>query len=233
MTTPSVDETVRRRLWLTAGWLSITYVVLTFAVSPAYTSIVTGLGESPSKVAKALVSSSTTTGFAGAYGELIAALVFLVGGSLIAQLLPGSGVLARWLASCMTGAAVSYVAILVATGAASVAALYSGHHGVSVDSLTSVAAVGNLGFSLSGAAAGVFVLAASAAGHTSRLLPRWFAVAGYFVGAACLTAVLAARGGAPQMLLWYLWLVGFGVLAMRRARQAVPLPGGVAAGVPA
>lgn len=230
MTSLAVDETVERRLWLTAGWLSIAYVVVTFAASPAYTSVVTGLGESPSKVAKALVTSSLTTGLAGAYGELIAALVFLIGGSLIAQLLRADGLLGRWLASCMTGAAVTYVAIVIATGAASVAALYNGHHGVSVDAITPVAAIGNLGFSLSGAAAGVFVLAASVAGQATRLLPRWFIVVGYLVGVACLTAVLAARGGAPQMMLWYLWLVGFGVLALRRARRPVRAPGTVAAG---
>jgi hypothetical protein len=233
MTTPAVNETVQRRLWLTAGWLSIAYVVVTFAVSPAYTSVVTGLGGPRIIKKKALVASSMTTGFAGAYGELVAVLVFLVGGSLMAQLLRGDGVVASWLASCMAGAAVTYVAIVIATGAATAAALYNGHHGVSVDAITPVAAIGNFGFSLSGAAAGVFVLASSAAGQVSRLLPRWFTVIGYVVGVACLTAVLAARSGAPQMMLWYLWLVGFGVLALRRTRRAAPAPSAVAVGTPA
>lgn len=228
---PAVTGAVQRRLWLTAGWLAIAYVVVTFAVSAAYTSTTTGLGDGPAKVSKALVTSSMTTGFAGAYGELVATLIFLVGALLAARLLRGDGEVTGWLSSCMSGAAVTYVAVLVTTGAASAAALYDGHHGIAVAALTPSATQGNLGYGLSGVAAGVYVLAASGAGHLTRLLPRWFAIVGYIVGVVSLGSVLTVRAGTPTMILWYLWLVVLGVLALRRAGRTATVP--VAAGVPA
>lgn len=223
----------QRRLWLTAGWLAIAYVVVTFAVSPAYTSVVTGIGDKPSDARKALVTSSMASGFLGAYGELLAVLILLAGGLLVARLLRGAGEVTSWLSACMSGAVVAYASVLISTGAATAAALYSGHHNVSLDAATAAAAIGNLGFSLSGAAAGVFVLAASGAIQLTGLLPRWFGYVGYLVGVVCIAAVPAASAGAPQVMLWYAWLVVLGVLALRRARRTTVVPGRVAARVTA
>lgn len=215
-----MNTLLKRRLWLTAGWLTIVYVVVTFAVSPAYTSTVAGIGSRPDDVTKALVTSSMATGYAGAYGVLVASLIFLVDALLIARLLRGEGEVSGWLSSCMTGAAVMYVTILVAIGAAGAGALYAGHHGVSLSTVTALADVGSFGFALSGAAAGLYVLAASAAGQVTGLLPRWFAISGYLAGVVCIAAVPAIRAGAPQVMLWYVWLIVFGVVALRRARAS-------------
>jgi hypothetical protein len=225
--------TSQRRLWLTAGWLAIAYVVVTFAVSPAYTSVVTGIGDKPDDARKALVTSSMTSGYLGAYGELLAVLILLAGGLLTARLLRGTGEVTGWLSSCMSGAVVAYASVLISTGAATAAALYSAHHGLSLDAATAVAAVGNLGFSLSGAAAGVFVLAASGAIQLTKQLPSWFGYAGYVVGIICIVAVPAVTAGAPQVMLWYAWLVVLGVLALRRARRATAAPATLTADVTA
>lgn len=213
-------ERVHRRLWIAAGWAMIGYVVLTFA-SAVFQSQVT-VGDKSATVAKALVTSSMGKTFTGGYIELIAALVFLATGLLFARLLRARGELGGWLASCMGAAAVVYVAVQVATsGAAGAAALYDGHHGAPLATVTTVNDIRNFGFALSGALAGLFMLAASASIQLTRLLPRWFAYAGYVAGVVCIAAVPAVKSGAPQTLLWFAWLIVVGVLALRRSRQVV------------
>lgn len=211
--------TTHRRLWLTAGWLAIGYVVVTFAGAGLFSIGGVTLGERSSKVADALVNSSMTKSFAGDYVGLVALLIFFVGAMLMARLLRGEGEVGGWLASCMGGSAVGYAAVQLAAGAASAAAVYNAHHGAALQTVTVVHDINNVGFSLSGALAGVFVLAASAAGQTARLLPRWFVVVGYLVGLILIAAVPAVRAGAPQTMAWFAWLVVFGVIAVGRARR--------------
>lgn len=221
-----------RRLWLAAGWLLIGYVVLTF-LGAAFQSPVT-VGDDPAHVTKALVTSSMSGTFTGGYIELLATLVFLVVALLLGRLLRGDGEVSGWLASCLGGAAVAYVAVTVATGfAAGAAALYDGHHGAPLATVTAVNDVRGFGYALSAALAGVFVLAASAAGQVTGALPRWFCYAGYAVGVVLVATVPAVKAGAPQTLLWFAWLVVAGVVALRRARAAAPARQPVAAGVPA
>jgi hypothetical protein len=210
-----------RRLWLTAGWLLIASIVLTFA-GAVFQSQLT-LGAKPSDAAKALATSSLTKTYTGFYLEFIAAVVFLVAALLLARLLRGEGETSAWLSSCIAGAAVTYVAVMGATGgAAGAAALYDGHHGASLATVTTVNDIRNIGFAISGGLAGVLMLAASAAGLVSGRLPRWFAYAGFVVGVICIAAVPAVKAGAPQTMLWYLWLLVIGIIALRQARSASP-----------
>ena len=109
-----------RRLWLTAGWLMLGYVVLTFA--GAIGGPTATIGDSKSNVTKSLVTSSMTKTFVSGYVEFIAALVFLAGALLIARLLRGTGELPGWLSSTIAAAAIVYVAVDVAAGAAAGAA---------------------------------------------------------------------------------------------------------------
>ena len=79
------------------------------------------------------------------------------------------------MSSCLAGLAVTHVAVTFATaGAAGAAALYDGHHGVPLGTVTAINDIRNIGYSLAGGAAGVYVLEASAAGQLARTLPRWF-----------------------------------------------------------
>jgi hypothetical protein len=211
-----VIVTAQRRLWLAVGWLSIGYVVLTF-IGTVFQKMEV-LGDNPSKVTAALVTSSMSKNFTGGYIELIATLVFLAAALLLARLLRGSDELSGWLSSCVSGAAVAYVAVLFATGAAGAAALYDGHHGAPLATVTALSDIRNIGYSMTGGIAGALVLAASAAGQVTRVLPRWFVYAGYLVGAVCIAAVPAVKAGAPQTLLWFAWLVGVGVIALRRSQ---------------
>jgi len=210
-----------RRLWITAGWLLVGYVILTFA-GAVFQSQLT-LGAKPAEATKALVTSSLPKTYTGYYIEFIATLVFLVALLLVARLLRGDGDTTAWLSSCVAGAAVIYVAVTLATGgAAGAAALYDGHHGAPLATVTTVNDIRNIGYSISGAVAGLLVLATSAAGRITGLLPRWFSYAGYAVGVVCIAALPAVKAGAPQTLLWFLWLLVLGIVALRQAGSTSP-----------
>ena len=215
-----------RRLWLTAGWLLIGFIVLTFAGVTFGTSAT--IGDTQANITKSLVTSSMTKAFTGGYIEFIAALVFLVAMLLVARLLRGTEELPGWLASTITAGAVLYVAVQVATGAAAgAAAVYNGHHGAPLAVVTTVNDIRNVGFSLSGGVAGLIALAVAGAGQSTKLLPRWFCYAGYVVGVVMIAAVPAAEAGAPQTLLWFVWVLALGIIALRLPRRGA-LPAGAA-----
>ena len=154
---------------------------------------------------------------------MLAFLLFLAGATLFAQLLRSDDEVGSWLSSLMTGSGVIYVAVTIATGfAAGAAALYDGHHGASLATVTTVNDIRNIGFVLSGAVIGVFMVSASVAGQRSGLLRRWLAYSGYIVGALSIAGVPAARTGFANLttMLWFVWFVALGVTALRRARRA-------------
>jgi hypothetical protein len=211
-----------RRLWLAAGWLTIGFVVLTFIGAAFQDQVV--LGDKPSRLTAGLVTSSLSKNFTGGYIELIATLVFLVAALLVARLVRGDGELSGWLSSCASGAAVAFVAVTIATSfAAGAAALYDGHHGAPLATVTAVTDIRDFGYSLSAALVGTFALAISGAAQVTRILPRWLVYAGYVVGIVCIAAVPAVKAGAPQTLLWFAWLVVVGVVALRRSRVTRPV----------
>lgn len=203
-----------RRLWLAEGWLLVGFIVLTFA-GAAFGPSAT-LGDTASNVSKSLVTSSLSKTLASGYVEFLAGLVFLVAALLLARLLRGSDELTGWLSSVLSASAVVYTAVSIAAGlAAGAAAVYDGHHGAPLATVTTVNDIRNVAFSLSGGVAGVIALAAGAAGRTTGLLPRWLCNAGYLVGIIMIAAVPAAKAGAPQTLLWFVWLLVLGVTALR------------------
>jgi hypothetical protein len=98
--------------------------------------------------------------------------------------------------------------------------------------VTTVDDVRNVAFSLAGGVAGLLTLAIAGAGQATRLLPRWICYAGYVVGVVMIGAVPAARAGAPQVMLWFAWLIAFGVVAVRLPRR-LPLVAGRVVPAPA
>jgi hypothetical protein len=219
-THPPMRATATRRLWLTVGWLLIGYVALTFAgVGFEHTPM---LGDKPSSTSAALVHTSMTKNFAGGYLEFLASLVFLVGALLLARLLRGDGVAGEWLSSCMAAAAVIAVAITVTAGlAAGAAAIYDGHHGASLQTVTTVNDIRNFAFILSGGLYGMFTLAVATAVWVTRRLPRWVSYTGFATGVVYVVAIPAARTGIINLatLLGFVWLIAVGVAALRQARR--------------
>lgn len=221
-----------RRLWATAGWLLIGYVVLTFAGVSLEHSLM--LGDKPSVAAAALVHSPMARNFTGGYIEFLATLVYLVAVLLVARLLRGDGVTGEWLSSCVAGAAIAEVAVTLAVGfPAGAAALYNGHHGAPLATVTAVNDIRNFAFFLSGGLAGVTALGVAGAVLVTRRLPRWIAYSGIVVGVLDIASIPAARTGVINVatLLGFAWIVALGVTAMRAPRSGhALLPGAVPAG---
>jgi hypothetical protein len=218
------------RLWRIAGALALAHVVLLFAGVALEKSPL--LGDTRAHVEAALVRSSMATVFTGGFLQYLAVLVFLAGAMLLARLLRGTSETSAWLASSAGAAAVTYVAVTVATGfAAGAAALYGGHHGAPLATLTTVNDVRNFGFFLSLGVLGVFTLAVAGAVRTSGALPRWVAYTGYLVGTLCLVAIPAQPWDAVNVvnLGWLVWFLAVGIVALRGPRpaavpaQAVPV----------
>jgi hypothetical protein len=209
------------RLWRLAGALALAHVVLLFAGVALEKSPL--LGDSTSHAEDALVRSSMATVFTGGFLQYLAVLVFLAGAMLLARLLRGTSETSAWLASTAGAAAGTYAAVTVATGfAAGAAALYDGHHGAPLATITTVNDVRNFAFFLSVGVLGVFTTAVAGAVHATRILPTWLAYTGYVVGPVCIAAVPAARFGAIDSanLLWLVWFLAFGVAALRGPRSA-------------
>jgi hypothetical protein len=208
------------RLWRLAGGLVLAHVVLLFAGVAFEKSPV--LGDSRTNVVAALMRSSVTTAFTGGFLQYLAFLVFLVGAMLLVRLLRGSTETSGWLASSAGAAAVTYAAVTIATGfAAGAAALYDGHHGAPLATVTTVNDVRNFGFFLSLGVLGVFTIAVAGAVHAVGVLPRWVAYSGYVVGTLCVAAIPAQPWGAVDSvnLLWLIWFLAVGIVALRGPRS--------------
>ena len=184
------ERITRRYLWIAAGWLAIAHIVLIFAGTISGHSL--QLGDSPATAADALVKSSMASSFAGGYLSYLGFLVFLVGGLLFAQLLRGDDIVPRWLSSCIAGSVVAYVAVTISTGfAAGAAALYDGHHGADLSTVTTVNDIRNLGFILCAGLVGIFAVSVGLAARATGALPRWVTVSGVLVGSFAIVSVPA------------------------------------------
>lgn len=216
----STSALAQRRLWLTAGCLAIGYTVLTFVgVVFQYTL---QLGQSHQEGVKQLVQTSLTRNYVGGYIEYLAVLVFFVGALLFARLLRGDTETTGWLSSCISGAAIAYVAVTIAAGfAGGAAALYNAHHGASLSTATAVNDIRNFSFFLASGLTGIFAIAVGAAGRVTGLFPRWVAYAGMAVGAFSILAIPGARSGLinAATLAWFVWVVVLGITALRTARS--------------
>jgi hypothetical protein len=224
-TDPTHDAT-HRRLWAVAGSLLIGYIALSFAGVALQPTLM--LGDGPGKVADAYVTSSMTKAFAGGYVELVATLLFLVGALLVARLLRGPGDLGEWLSSCITAGATVFVASTIAVGfPAGAAALYDGHHGAPIATVTAVNDIRNFAFFLSGGAQAVFVLGVAAAVWTTARLPRWVAYSGVVVGLLDVATIPAARSGLINVatLLGFVWILAVGVTALRASGRSTSAAG--------
>lgn len=215
----------RQPLWRIAGVLLIAHVVLVFGGVAFESQLV--LGDPPTSVVGALVTSSLAQNLAGGYVEYVGFLVLLPAGILVARLLRGESETSRWLASCAAGSLVAYVAVTVATGfAAGAAALYDGHHGAPLTTIVAVDDIRSFAFFLSGGLVGVVVLALAGGVQLTGALPRWVAYSGYVVGVLSIVAIPGAGLGLQNVstMLWFVWLVALAVAALRRGRTGAEVP---------
>ncbi len=163
---------LQRRLWRTAGWLAIAHVVLLFAGAGLTTSLQLG---DPAGTARQRVGDVVA---GDEHGRRVPHLPRVPRAPRSTACSSpgcsrGTDELTGWLSSCIGGTTVAWVATTVAAGlAAGAAAVYDGHHGASLEALTTVNDVRNVAFILTGGLAGVFLVAVAVAGRRTRLLSR-------------------------------------------------------------
>ena len=213
------------RLWRVFGGLALGSIVLLFAAI-SVEGMTPELGSKPSEFAKALMHGSLITRFAGGYAEALSTLVFLAAALLLARLLRGSTELTGWLASLMSATAIINVGSSLIVGfPAGAAAIYDGHHGATLQTVTTMDDLRNFAFFLSITDLGVFTACAGAAILATRILPRWLGWAGVGVGLLCVVAVAGARAGSHDIadMVQMVWWVLLAVAALRvSAATAVP-----------
>jgi hypothetical protein len=184
------------------------------------------LGDKPSVATDALVGSSMTKNYTGGLIQFAGFLVFLVFAMLLARLLRGDTATSSWVSSCIAASAITYVAVTIATGfAAGAAALYDGHHGAALTTVTTVNDIRNFGFVLCSGVVGLFSLAVAAAGRATGLLPRWVSGTGAAVGLISILAVAGARAHVTDLstMLWFVWFTALGIALLRQARRVTPV----------
>ena len=218
----TVTAPVPARLWRVAGALVIAHVVLLFAGLTFESTPV--LGDPAATVARDYVHHPMSANLAGGYVEYLAFLVFLVAAALLARLLRGTSETSGWLAGVISAAGITYTAVTLAPGmAAGAAAVYAANHAVPMSTVIAVNDVRNFAYYLSVGALGIFTLAVAATIRLTGPLPRWSAYAGFLVGVGCITGVAMAGWGAVDyaILLWLVWFLALGVLALRGPRTVV------------
>ena len=215
-----------RGLWRIAGVLAIAQVVLTVA---SYSlQRVADLGAKPSKVTSAFVTFSIGKGYAGELLNCLSLLVFLFAATLLARLVRRDDELSGWLSSAVAASGAIYVAVSLASYLPALGtALYEGHHGASLATVTTLDHLHWFGVFAATAVLGAFTLSVAAAIRVGGMLPGWLAYTGIAVGVLCLAggegAHLSLNGVAS--IVWMVWFVLLGVAALRGSRgEAVAAP---------
>ena len=210
-----------RRLWQLAGALAITHIVL--MLGGFSLQRVAPLGASPGTVVADHVTWSMTKGFSGGYLVCLSFLVFVLFANLLARLVRGESELSQWLASTITACAAIYAAVTLGSALPALgAALYDGHHGASLATVSTLDHVHWFGVFVATIVLGAFTLSVAAAIWVTRALPRWLAYGGVVAGLACLGGVAGAN---PDLvndatLVWMVWFIALAVSALRPRRAA-------------
>ncbi|MBI1351267.1 MAG: DUF4386 family protein [Actinomycetales bacterium] len=214
---PTAHARKSSRLWRVAGVLALAHIVVMFGSFGLQQ--VAPLDADATTVTADHVTSSLAKGLTGGYLTMISYLLLLLVATLLARLLRSATDLSGWLTGAMTASAAVFVAVTFSAMADLGAALYDGHHGASVETVTSLDHTHWFGIFLATAALGVFTAAAGAAILESGALPRWVGYFGAVVGVTSVISVVGAGAGFVDTvtLLWTLWFVCLAVSCLRHA----------------
>jgi hypothetical protein len=211
---------MNHKIWRTFGALALASVALLFAALPIE-GLTPELGSSRTAVVKHLMQGSLAHRYVGGYAEVLTSFVFLMAALLLARVLRGTTEWTGWLSSAIAATGAIYVASGLIVGfPAGAAAIYDGHHGASVQTVTALNDLRNFAYLLSVADLGVFTVCVGVAILATRTLPRWTGWAGVVVGLLCVVSVAGARHGAQNLgnMAQFAWWVALGVIALRTRR---------------
>jgi Domain of unknown function (DUF4386) len=207
------------RLWRLAGVVAIAHVVVMFGSFALQK--VAPLDADPATVTADHVTWSMAQGFAGGYLTMISYLLLLVVATLLARLLRSATDVSSWLTGTMTAAAAVFVAVTFSAMADLGSALYDGHRGASLETVTQLDHTHWFGIFLATAALGLFTAFTGFAILESGALPRWVGYFGTVVGVLAIASVAGAGAGAVDTvtLLWTLWFICLAVCCLSHAKR--------------
>jgi hypothetical protein len=213
--------TIPRRLWQIAGILAIAHVVLipigiALQGSPLLSDGRQGIVES---YVEGDMARTFTGGVLEAFGFLllIPALVFLA--RAFGRRTEAGG----WAAQTGLMCGLAYVAVTFAVGfPAGAAAMYGAQHGLGVDAAFALNNVRIFGYFLSLLLIGGSTLGIAISALADGVHRRWIGGFGVVTGVALLASTPLAGIGQQDWgtLVWMVWFVGVGVLALRHREPA-------------
>jgi hypothetical protein len=213
--------TIPRRLWQIAGILAIAHVVLipigiALQGSPLLSDGRAGIVES---YVEGDMARTFTGGVLEACGFLllIPALVFLA--RAFGRRTEAGG----WAAQTGLMCGLAYVAVTFAVGfPAGAAAMYGAQHGLGVDAAFALNNVRIFGYFLSLLLLGGSTLGIAVSALADGVHRRWIGGFGVVTGVALLASTPLAGIGQQDWgtLVWMVWFVGVGVLALRHREPA-------------
>ena len=208
-----------RGLWTLAGVLAFAHLVIMFGSFALQR--VAPLDASGDTVRADHMDWSMTKGFSGGYLTAFSYLLLLLCAALFARLLRVRSELSGWLTTTMLLAVGVVVAVTYAGMADVGAALYDGHHGASLETVTALDHAHWFNVFLATLALGLFTAATGGATLVSRVLPRWVGWSGVVVGVLCMIAVAGAGAGLVDTvtLVWTLWFIALAIAALRRGAR--------------
>lgn len=217
---PHRKDTPMRRLWRIAGSLFILQLVLLLAGYSQQRS--PNFGASPGSVVSLYRGVPAGQMYVGAILVSASTLVLLVAFTLVARLLLGPTETGGWFSGLiLTAATTAAVVTLTGSYAGAFSAYYAATHGFPADVVTGLNMVSKFSDLIGMAANGICALAVGAAGLAVGRLPRWAAWISMVVGVVGLVSGTGPAQLNAGTLVWFGWLIMFGVVLLRGPARRV------------
>jgi Domain of unknown function (DUF4386) len=206
-----------RTIARTGGAAGALYVVLIFiGQGIAGTGDSPALGSPPAESARWLAGNApTTSGYAGAFLELIGLLAFVVFVAVLYDLLRRSERERTWLPAAALGAGLVSAALKIGSAPPMLAA-FSLRHTIDPQLAKALVEMNDYAFLLTWAVDAVLLGAVAAGALRTGALPRWLAIAAGVIAPLLLASVAGGNEAPPfGFLLALLWFVAASVVLMR------------------
>jgi hypothetical protein len=213
--------TIPRRLWQIAGILAIAHVVLipigiALQGSPL-------LSDGRAGIVESYVNGDLTRTFTGGVLEAFGFLLLIPALVFLARAFGRRTEAGGWAAQTGLMCGLAYVAVTFAVGfPAGAAAMYGAQHGLDVDAAFALNNVRIFGYFLSLLLLGGSTLGIAISALADGVHRRWIGGFGVVTGVALLASTPLAGIGQQDWgtLVWMVWFVGVGVLALRHREPA-------------
>lgn len=214
---PALDRSART-LWRIAGGFVLAHVVVLFAGFSQEVAVTHGT--SLTDLQDKYGSADMTRVFTGGYVESMSFLVLVPALVLLARLFGRRTEVGRIGAQTFLGIGLVYTAATLAVGfAPGAAAIYAAHHHVPIGTIAMVNDIRNFSFYLGVAMTCAMMLALGVTALAEGLFVRWVGWCGVVLGALGIVVTPFAQNAVSMV--WLVWFVGLGVLALRgRAAEA-------------